>query len=250
MGKFIMWARCAPFFLLSASDPLSLLLIRHFIQRRGTIGKCTLPSCCSNVASLLSGSGDDSPTKNSTNTPDNVEENLKYGNFDSICSAETERVLSKAKETSTPFVIPEDSPTISDFVYLLFHQLLPCKHTSATIKRRRLDPIKFKDMPGLCCKHCHDVDGINGMYFPANIDSLGDSSFSQTLMMHISTCLHVPAEIKASLEVIKALVKEYKSSVKRGAKKKFIEKVWRRMEELRIKSMMAEEHEGLLCIDE
>ena len=37
---------------------------------------------------------------------------------------------------------------------------------------------------------------------------------------------------------------------KRGAKKKFIEKVWRRMEELRIKSMMAEEHEGLLCIDE
>ena len=70
------------------------------------------------------------------------------------------------------------------------------------------------------------------------------------LSMHISTCSHVPAEIKSSLEELKALVKEYKSSVKRGAKKKFIEKVWRRMEELRIKSMMAEEHEGLLCIDE
>jgi len=48
---------------------------------------------------------------------------------------------------------------------------------------------------------------------------------------------------------MKALVKEYKSSVKRGAKKKFIEKVWRRMEELRIRSMMAEEHEGFLSIE-
>ena len=245
--------RCVPFFLLSASNlSLPLLLIRHFIQYRGTIGKCTLPSspsCCSNVTSLLSG-GDDSPPKNSSNTTEDTdEENLKYGKFDGLCSAETERVLSEAKETTTPFVIPEDSPTISDFVYLLFHQLLPCKHTSATIKRRRLDPIKFKDMPGLCCKHCHDVDGINGMYFPASVDSLGDSSFSQTLMLHISTCSHVPAEIKSSLEELKALVKEYKSSVKRGAKKKFIEKVWRRMEELRIRSIMAEEHEGFVSIE-
>ena len=166
-------------------------------------------------------------------------ENVKYGKFDSVCSENAKRIMAAAKKTSTPFVQPDDYEGISDYVYLLFHQLLPCKHTAATIKRRRLNAQQVQHLPGLCCKHCVEVDGINGMYYPITCDSLGDSSFSQTLMMHISTCANVPNDVKSALEELKALVKEYKTSVKRGSKKSFVEKVWRRMEEIGRKELEA-----------
>ena len=166
-------------------------------------------------------------------------ENVKYGKFDSVCSENAKRIMAAAKKTSMPFVQPDDYEGISDYVYLLFHQLLPCKHTAATIKRRRLNAQQVQHLPGLCCKYCVEVDGINGMYYPITCDSLGDSSFSQTLMIHISTCANVPNDVKSALEELKALVKEYKTSVKRGSKKSFVEKVWRRMEEIGRKELEA-----------
>jgi hypothetical protein len=161
-----------------------------------------------------------------------ADSDVKYGKFETIATDETKRVLKSAQDETTPFVIPEDFPTISDYVYLLFHQLLPCKPTTATIKRRRLNIDQFQRIPGLCCKFCAKNDGINGMYFPLSVDSLGDSSFSQTLMMHVSTCSFVPQEIKNALCELKALAKEHNACVRRGAKKTFTEKVWKRMEEI------------------
>mmetsp|Transcript_15487 Transcript_15487/g.28119 ORF Transcript_15487/g.28119 Transcript_15487/m.28119 type:complete len:88 (-) Transcript_15487:70-333(-) len=79
------------------------------------------------------------------------------------------------------------------------------------------------------------------MYFPLNIDSLGDSSFSQTLMMHLSICSFIDPEIKNALLELHKLTKEYNSSVKRGSKKSFMEKVWTRMEDI---SMGVGESEG------
>lgn len=171
---------------------------------------------------------------NAISAPD--DEDVKHGKFDNVASDETRQVLQRAKEERTPFVLPEDFSSISDFVYLLFHQLLPCGHTPATIKRRRLDPGRIgrnAGLPGLSCRHCRDESsGISGRYFPLSIESLGDSSFSQTLMVHLSGCPHVPPQVRMALEELKTLAQENRSCVKRGAKKIFAEKVWSRMEEI------------------
>ena len=113
--------------------------------------------------------------------------NIKYGKFDSIVSDDTKQVLENARKETAPFVVLEDFSTIPDCIFLLFHQIFPCKSTSATIKPCKLNANQLWRMPGLCCKHCNKKDGINVMYFPLNIDSLGNSSFSQTFMLHLTT---------------------------------------------------------------
>jgi hypothetical protein len=154
---------------------------------------------------------------------------VKYGKFANVASDETCRIVQEARGISTAFVQPSDFDTVSDYIYLLFHQLEPCRPTAATIKRRRLDPAHLNCLTGLCCRHCSKADGINGMYFPLNIDSLGDSSFSQTLGMHMSTCLHAPEKLISALDELKALGKDHNSCARRGSKKAFIEKVWGRI---------------------
>ncbi|KAL9180622.1 hypothetical protein ACHAXT_011075 [Thalassiosira profunda] len=159
------------------------------------------------------------------------DEEVKFGKFASVATDETRRVLEEAKKEATPFVLPDDFPAIADYVYLLFHQLLPCRPTAATVKRRRLDVTQLK-VPGLCCKHCVEDEGISGMYFPLNVGSLGDSSFSQTLLVHLSGCAQCPDEVKNALNELQALAREHRSCARRGSKKKFVTKVWGRMEGL------------------
>lgn len=162
-----------------------------------------------------------------------ADQDIKYGKFTGIAGDATKKVLDLAREEATPYVLPLDFENVSDFVYLLFHQLLPCKPpTAATIKRRRLKVDQLQRLPGLCCKHCHQNDGMSGMYFPLNIESLGDSSFSQTLLMHLRVCSFVPNEIKEGLVELKDLGRKHNSCVKRGSKKMFIDKVWARMKEI------------------
>lgn len=191
--------------------------------------KMTLPS-------LL---GDGAASSSSSCVIDNAD--IKYGKFSSIATDSTKQVLSKGSNESSPFVLPEDFDTISDYVYLLFHQVLPCKPTESTIKRRRLNPEDLKDIPGLCCKYCHEEENDNkesgsssnnnnGMYFPRNITSLGDSSFSQTLHVHLINCECVPPPVRMALMELKELAKVHNACVKRGSKKIFVDKVWRRME--------------------
>jgi hypothetical protein len=173
---------------------------------------------------------------------------VKFGKFDALSSKLTKQVLLNARKETTLFVQPQDFPTISDFIFLLFHQLKPCKPmfhkkrrrlpssstTGLSLERDHPNNNNNSSMPfaGLCCKHCQkeDNENPNGMYFPANVECLGDSSFSQTLLMHLmSSCPHVPQDIKHALTELKNLAREYKASVKRGSKKKFVEKVWDRL---------------------
>jgi len=195
---------------------------------------------------------DDDTTSSSSSSERNavtVANDVKFGKFDALSSKLTKQVILNARKETTVFVQPQDFPTISDFIFLLFHQLKPCKPKFYK-KRRRIcssstSGLSFdRDHPnnnnnnasmplaGLCCKHCQkeDNENPNGMYFPSNVECLGDSSFSQTLLMHLmSSCPHVPQDIKHALTELKNLAREYKASVKRGSKKKFVEKVWDRL---------------------
>ncbi|KAL7534493.1 hypothetical protein ACHAXR_008489 [Thalassiosira sp. AJA248-18] len=214
-----------------AASEVGLVDTLHGLIYRGNAGMCGNGVMSKEMMEILEAArAEEDSFRNSKGVITSaVDEDIKYGKFVSVVTDETKQILDIAQKETTPFVLPDDFPTISDHTFLLFHQLLPCKPTMATIKRRRLNPEALHSLPGLCCKHCHQNDGINGMYFPLNIVSLGDSSFSQTLLMHISSCSFVPQEIKNALNELKALAQENKSCARRGAKKAFIEKVWKRM---------------------
>ncbi len=176
----------------------------------------------------------------STVTP--IAQDVKFGKFDTISSKLTKQAILNARREGTVFVHPQDFPTISDFIFLLFHQLKPCKPTCCR-KRRRVshsDGNSSSDnistpIAGLCCKHCclvqedGEVHPSSGMYFPSTVECLGDSSFSQTLLMHLMSCSQTPQEIKHALTELKNLAREYKASIKRGSKREFVMKVWDRL---------------------
>ncbi|KAL7552744.1 hypothetical protein ACHAWF_017695 [Thalassiosira exigua] len=156
---------------------------------------------------------------------------VNHGKFDSVVTPETRLVLDQARKERTAFVLPQDFEAITDYLYLIFHQLEPCQPTSSTLARRKLAPDQLRSNSGLCCRHCRkDDSGINGRYFPLDVASLGNSSFSQMLGSHLAMCPSVPREIKDALIELKDLAREHGSSTKRGAKKSFAEKVWKRME--------------------
>lgn len=172
---------------------------------------------------------------------------VKYGKFDALSSKLTKQVILNAQERPSVLVQPQDFPTISDFIFLLFHQLKPCKamshkkrrrssnnsHPSSTVDREQHATVVNMPFAGLCCKHCQrdQNENINGMYFPSNLECLGDSSFSQTFLLHLmNSCEHVPQDVKHALTELKNLAREYSASVKRGSKKTFVAKVWKRLE--------------------
>eukprot|EP00986_Skeletonema_menzelii_P000367 scaffold103_cov147-Skeletonema_menzelii.AAC.7 len=172
---------------------------------------------------------------------------VKYGKFDALSSKLTKQVILNARKGPSILVQPQDFPTISDFIFLLFHQLKPCKATIHKKRRRSLtsppgstfdreqhsSTIFSMPFAGLCCKHCQkdQNENVNGMYFPSNVECLGDSSFSQTFLLHLmNSCDHVPQDIKHALTELKNLAREYSASVKRGSKKIFVAKVWKRLE--------------------
>lgn len=156
---------------------------------------------------------------------------MTLGKFEHVISATTRNVLIQArKECGGPFVFPHDFASTPDIVFLLFLQLVPCKPTTATMKRRGLKPECFEALPGLCCRHCsRQSDSIKGTYFPMDADALGDSSFSQTLSMHLMSCPHVPQDIKHAFNELRNVVKERGITIKRGLKRKFVDKFWKRM---------------------
>ncbi len=101
------------------------------------------------------------------------------------------------------------------------------------MSRRRSKPDRWETLSGLYCKHCADAHPgqqyQEGMYFPLDFESLHDTSFSQHLLCHIMTCPFALIETKEALEELQALAAEHGSITKRGAKKKFLQKVWDRL---------------------
>ena len=99
-----------------------------------------------------------------------------------------------------PLVQPEDSPLISDYLYLALEQMQPCNLMDADrvgcYKGRRTG------FPGLACKHCIGQAGC-GRYFPASEASLSQTTTSQTIVNHVRNCRRCPLEIREELELMK-----------------------------------------------
>ncbi|KAL9179974.1 hypothetical protein ACHAXT_007944 [Thalassiosira profunda] len=153
--------------------------------------------------------------------------------FEHLASEATKRVLLDARREESVFVRPEDFPTVGDVEYLLFSQLDPCRPSSVVLKRRRLEPKDAASIWGLRCKHCaNDPDSQGrhkGMWFPLDFRSLTDSSFAQSVTVHMQNCDSVPREVKDAFDELRRLAAEHKVITKRGSKRKFLEKVWNRL---------------------
>ncbi|EJK65480.1 hypothetical protein THAOC_13649, partial [Thalassiosira oceanica] len=103
------------------------------------------------------------------------------------------------------------------------------------LKKRNLDPASIGGLSGLACKYCQAAAGgeeycHKGQYFPCNFVGLSDSSFPQSLTQHVRSCPNVPVEVRCALDELTRLTAEYKVTTKRGSKKKFLKKIWSRMQ--------------------
>ncbi|EJK64256.1 hypothetical protein THAOC_15026 [Thalassiosira oceanica] len=161
--------------------------------------------------------------------------NIEMRKFEHVCSEQTRRVIEHARRTGSAFVRPEDFASIADFEYLLYHQLAPCPFKKEALKKRNLDPASIGGLSGLACKYCQAAAGgeeycHKGQYFPCNFVGLSDSSFPQSLTQHVRSCPNVPVEVRCALDELTRLTAEYKVTTKRGSKKKFLKKIWSRMQ--------------------
>ena len=159
--------------------------------------------------------------------------------FEHLASERTIGVIRKARIDESASVFPYDFPKVGDTEFILSKQVVPFKPTNKVMNRimvrRRIRQKEYLySHPGLCCKYCAHVRGIesyhNGMFFPTNRTMLTDFAFSQSLRNHILECCNVPEEVKIALEELKRLASEHCVVAKRGSKRNFLEKIWDRMQ--------------------
>ena len=172
---------------------------------------------------------------------------LEIRKFEHVCSEATRKVLLDARKEPTVLVAPQDFPTVSDEHYLLFHQFAPLIGTPPRSSKTSQDDLvrpkkvhshDISSRCGLWCKHCALFNkGImpkynrgEGMYFPSDVQTLSDSSFSQASFHHVMNCSNVPIEIKNALDELKSLAVKYGVRTKRGSKQALCKKVWGRMD--------------------
>ena len=162
-----------------------------------------------------------------------VDERLQNSKFSHVASPSTRQVISNSRQERAVFVYPSDFPIVSDFRFVLFHQFLPCRPPKSALSRRRTKPDEWDTLSGLYCKHCakaHPGERYQkGMYFPLELESLCDASLSGNLQSHIMTCQYAPLATKEALDELQRLAAEHGVITKRNAKKKFLQKLWKRM---------------------
>ncbi|KAL7542511.1 hypothetical protein ACHAXR_011845 [Thalassiosira sp. AJA248-18] len=158
--------------------------------------------------------------------------------FEQVASDSTKRVINNARKKPTPFVYPEDFPTVSDFDFILFHQVIPCTPSIAILEQKRLYSYgdKTTGLIGFRCKHCACTSERanhkdKGTFFPADLNSLAESSFLQRMSNHFMNCPCVPQEVKDAFDELKQLASEHgAAATKRGPRKRFIKKIYERMD--------------------
>ena len=164
--------------------------------------------------------------------------------FEDVASDSTRRVIINARKEPTPMVYPEDFPMVSDFEFILFHQVTPFKPSAPALLQRKIldaepssllkqngldeDSGSYNKLFGFCCKHCARA-GQRKNHFPVDLNTLADASFLQRMQTHFMKCAHVNQEIKDAFDELKRLTSEQGARSKRGSKKRFLQKIWGRL---------------------
>lgn len=162
----------------------------------------------------------------SSSTPpkSGVDKLVQMRKFDLLASERTRQVIANARREPTEFVFTSDFPTVSDFEFLLFHQIGPCTRPVKSSDEHNMQG--EDDVLGFCCRHCSDS---SGMYLQISLSKLSDTSFLQRMLKHVMKCDAVQEEVKDAFDELKRLADEYETTTKRGLRKRFVEKIWQRM---------------------
>jgi len=120
-------------------------------------------------------------------------------------------------------VTDDERPLVTDYLFLLMSQMEVCYFTEDDRSGGRS---KVKDFPvgfpGMQCTHCNGKAGF-GRYFPSSVDALALANSDRNIYNHLKKCRKCPDEIRNELKVQKA------SKNKRGSRKTFFGRVWKRI---------------------
>ena len=148
------------------------------------------------------------------------DKSIEMRKFERVASDGTRRVILAARNEPTVIIGTEDFGSVSDYDYLLFHQVIPVAPQA-----------RF----GLCCKYCvmRAGEGVAVMnastHFPVDLNRLPDNGFFQKMLSHYMNCPNVPQEVKDAFDELKRLAWEHGTTPKRGSRKRLSEKVWERL---------------------
>eukprot|EP00554_Chaetoceros_debilis_P010720 CAMPEP_0194109834 /NCGR_PEP_ID=MMETSP0150-20130528/9248_1 /TAXON_ID=122233 /ORGANISM="Chaetoceros debilis, Strain MM31A-1" /LENGTH=1455 /DNA_ID=CAMNT_0038798877 /DNA_START=3220 /DNA_END=7587 /DNA_ORIENTATION=+ len=90
----------------------------------------------------------------------------------------------------------------------------------------------------LVCKHCMNAN-MDAEFLPESAEDLR-LSFAE-IPKHLMSCPHVPVDVKNKLETVKAFRAVQEAMLKRGSHKKFVNKVWKKVD-----NYFASENESLI----
>ena len=148
---------------------------------------------------------------------------IELKKFEHVASETTRRVIANARRESSILMHPEDFPTVSDFEFILIHQVTP--FPSSTPKRRREGMDKQN---GICCKYCI-YSGEEKNQFPVKLNTSGDTNLLKKISSHLMKCPHVPQDLKDAFAELKILESEYSVKSKRGSVQRLLKKIWMRL---------------------
>ena len=126
-----------------------------------------------------------------------------------------------------PVVYPGDRELVTNYLYHLMDQMETCHFTEEDRSGGRS---KIKDnqvgFPGMQCKHCQGKAGF-GRYFPTTASSLALANSDRNIFNHIQKCRRCPQHIK--VELVEQSKQQAHSKNRRGLRKMFFQRVWKRM---------------------
>jgi hypothetical protein len=128
---------------------------------------------------------------------------------------------------AAPVVREQDRPMVTDYLFLLMHQMRTCQFTE---EDRTGGRSKIKDyevgFPGMHCTHCRGKAGF-GSYFPSSVHALALANSDRNIFNHLQKCRRCPNHIKAELVRLSEQQSHIKN--KRGWRKLFFRKIWARI---------------------
>lgn len=147
--------------------------------------------------------------------------------FEHVASESTRNVIIDARAKSTILVSTEDFATVSDFEYLLFHQVVPFTPSVQLVQSCYDSNADVVKLNGFTCKHCAKK-GDTRNHFPADLKVIADTNYLHRMYTHFVQCHHAPVGLRDAIQELKRLTKEHDIVVKRGSRKRFLSKVWRK----------------------
>ena len=128
-----------------------------------------------------------------------------------------------------PIVKSDDKDLVTDYLFLLMEQMQTCRFTE---EDRTGGRSKIKDnevgFPGMECRHCQGRAGF-GRYFPSSVAALSLANSDRNVYNHLQKCRRCPESVKT--ELVRLQKNQSHSKNRRGLRKLFFNRIWKRMHE-------------------